>query len=101
MYNVLQFAHRGIKKPLLAVICLIGLTVGMALTSAAPSQPKTPPCTDFAGTFIFTVFAFDTADTAHGEGEIWIDGELAGHFQAHYFNIAQMGQGVLQMNGMH
>jgi hypothetical protein len=102
MYSTKEFTRpAGLKKATLALLCLLGLAVTIGLSSAAPSQPKIPPCTELSGTFVFTVFAFDSSSTAHAEGEIWIDGDLAGHFHASYFNIEQMGQGVLQMNGIH
>src|SRR5436190_3496963 len=93
--------HFSAKPTVLALLCLIGLTFTLSLSSAGPGKPKNPPCTELRGTFVFTLFQFDSATTAHAETEIWIDGELVGHASAQYFNIQQMVQGVLQMNGHH
>jgi hypothetical protein len=90
-----------LKKALTGLMCLTGLAVALDLASAAPSQPVNPPCTPFSGTFVFTLFQFDSATTAHAEGDVWADGDVIAHFSAQYFNIEQEGNGVSQLNGQH
>ena len=56
-------------------------------------------CRIVDGAFRFTIFQFTSATTAYAEGSV--DGDLAGSFVAHYFDISQRGDGVLQLNGSH
>ncbi len=83
----------------LAVTLLLQLS--MDLATAAPNQPVNPPCDPLSGTFVFTLFQFDSATTAHAEGEVWVAAEVVAHFSAQYFNIEQKGNGVTQLNGQH
>jgi hypothetical protein len=102
MQNMIQSGPTiQLKKSLTAFVCLIGLAVAMDLATAAPNQPVNPPCTPLSGTFVFTLFQFDSATTAHAEGEVWVEGEVVAHFSALYFNIDQKGEGVTQLNGQH
>jgi len=56
-------------------------------------------CGTVEGVFRFTKFDFTSATTAYAEGSV--TGDLAGSFVAHYFDISQSGDGVLQLNGSH
>jgi hypothetical protein len=89
------------KSSLTTLVLLIGLGVAWQPARAAPSQPVNPPCTSLSGTFVFTLFQFTSATTAYGEVEVWADGEVVAYGTAQYFNIAQKGKGVIQINGQH
>jgi hypothetical protein len=89
-----------LKKALTALICLIGLAVALDRPMAAPSQPVNPPCVPLGGTFVLTLFQFDSPTTAHAEVEVCSEGQLIGLAAAQYFNIEQKGKGVTQMNGL-
>ena len=89
------------KSLLTTLVLLIGLGVAWQPAGAAPSQPVNPPCTPLSGTFVFTLFQFDSATTAHGEVEVWAGGAVVAYGTAQYFNIEPKGKGVIQMNGQH
>ncbi len=89
------------KSWLTLLALLVGLGVASQPGGASPSHPINPPGTPLNGTFVFTLFQFDSATTAHGEVEVWAGGEVVAYGTAQYFNIEQKGAGVIQMNGQH
>ena len=81
-----------------AVAFLVALSFGRQTMSGLINSP----CFEFSGTFIFTAFQFLNAELteASAETEVWIDGELVGYAEAHYF-IERKGQGVNQAKFEH
>jgi hypothetical protein len=77
------------------------LRVALVCVMIGASEPAHAQhnCGTVAGAFRFTTFQFTSATTAYAEGSV--EGDLAGSFVAHYFNISQSGAGVLQLNGSH
>ncbi len=69
------------------------------LTASAEQLATQTDCEHVSGAFVFTRFQFTSQTTAVGEGTV--QGDLSGGFSAEYFDIAQRGNGVIQMRAHH
>jgi len=90
----------SIRKKAAMLLGLAALAFAPAV-SALPGGQAAHNCIDLSGTFAFTIFQFTSQTTAYGEGNVYVNGVVAGTFTANYSNIQQQGQGVTQMNGKH
>ncbi len=88
----------NLKTALVRALTVLALTFGFKATAG----PVNPPCSEISGTFIFTSFAFLNPELTQAVGlaEIWMDGNLVGHAEAHYV-LEQKGKGVIQATFNH
>jgi hypothetical protein len=87
------------RTSLTLALVLVAVVAASSLPASAQPGRHETRCTRVAGEFAFTMFRFTSETTAVGVGVV--RGDLAGTFHAHYWDIVQRANGVIETRGSH